>query len=202
MKVERITVGYIGENCYLAMDEESKEALIIDPGDQPEKIVDVIDNLEVHPKAILLTHGHYDHTGAMMKLREMYGIKVYANEEEEQVLKNRRLSLNSVSLEADVYIKDGSEMDIANLHFKMIATPGHTPGGACFYFENEGVLFAGDTLFCESVGRSDFEMGSESDLIRSIREKLFVLPDETLVLPGHMEPTTIGHEKIYNPFVQ
>lgn len=202
MRVEKICVGYINENCYLAIHEASMEALIIDPGSEPEKIKAKIEELNVKPQAILLTHGHYDHTGAVDELRNSYGIKVYASVDEEQVLKDRRISLNSVEVQADEYIMDGQRFCLANMNGIMLATPGHTPGGACYYFEEDGILFSGDTLFHESVGRSDFKMGSASDLIRSIKEKLLILPDDTIVLPGHMDGTTIGHEKVYNPFIQ
>lgn len=202
MRIERITVGYINENCYVIIHEASGEALIVDPGDEANRIKTQIEEWKVKPQAILLTHGHFDHTGAVEELRRCYGIKVYANEDEEQVLKDKNASLSKVFIQADEYLKDGQEMHLANLDFRMIATPGHTPGGACYYFENDGVLFSGDTLFLESVGRTDFKKGSASALIRSIVGKLFLLPDATRVYPGHMEETTIGHEKEYNPFVQ
>jgi glyoxylase-like metal-dependent hydrolase (beta-lactamase superfamily II) len=105
------------------------------------------------------------------------------------------------SLEADVYLKDGETMDIAGMHFRVITTPGHTAGSCCYYFEEAGFLLCGDTLFLESVGRTDFPTGSMSDLVRSAKEKLFLLPDDTKVYPGHGDATTIGHEKKYNPFL-
>ncbi|MGN0169906.1 MAG: MBL fold metallo-hydrolase [Lachnospiraceae bacterium] len=201
MRIESLQVGYICENCYLVIHEERKEALIIDPGDEAKRIMEKLEEGQITPVAILLTHGHYDHTGAMNALRERYGIKAYTSREERRVLEDTRLSMHSKVLHADEYWEDGHVFKLAGFTGQMIATPGHTPGGVCYYFPEEKVLFSGDSLFLESVGRTDFPEGSMQSLVRSIREKLFVLPDDVAVFPGHMEATTIGHEKAYNPFI-
>lgn len=200
MRIESVSVGYIGTNCYLACNE-NMECLIIDPGDEAERIAKKIEEMQVKPLAILLTHGHYDHTGAMNELKERFGINIYCGENEEETLENRRLSLGAHSLKADLFFKDGEKVEMGAFVFKVLETPGHTKGGVCYYFENEGVLFAGDSLFHESVGRTDLHGGAQGDLIRSLKEKIMVLPEETIVYPGHMEATTIGHEKVYNPFL-
>ncbi len=201
MKVELIHVGYMSENCYVLIDDVTKNCIIVDPGDWAENIISKILEFEATPKAILLTHGHYDHTGAVDELREHYGIKVYANKEEEQVLSNRRLHLGTKTVCPDEFFTDEQILEWEGFSIKVLHTPGHTPGGSCFYLEKEKVLFSGDTLFHESVGRTDFQGGSMAALIQGIKEKLFVLPEDVLVYPGHMEATTIGHEKQYNPFI-
>lgn len=141
----------------------------------------------------------------MNKVREHYGIKVYAGLTEKQVLHDMAMNLTSSFgmgqiFDADIYLKDGEEFETAGYHIKAIEVPGHTIGGMCYYFDKQGVLFSGDTLFCESVGRSDFPGGSASALCRGIKDKLFILPEHTKVYPGHMDETTIGNEIKYNPF--
>ncbi|MBE5905514.1 MAG: MBL fold metallo-hydrolase [Lachnospiraceae bacterium] len=201
MKIKCIPVGMIQENCYVVVNTATKEALIVDPGDWAEQISALLIEEEVTPVAILLTHGHFDHIGAVQSLREEYHIPVYADEKEEAVLSNTRLSMASFTLSADTYLQDGQELVLAGFAIKVIETPGHTPGGCCYYFPDHKVLFSGDTLFLESVGRTDFPGGSMSALIRAIKDKIFCLPDDVVVYPGHMEETSIGHEKQYNVFV-
>lgn len=201
MKIRCIPVGAIQTNCYVVINEEAKEALVIDPGEQAKDIRAFMQKQGVTPVAILLTHGHFDHTGAVEELKGSYGIPVYAAKKEKSVLSEPNLSMADYTLTADEWLEDEEKLSLAGFNLTVIATPGHTPGGCCFYFEEEKVLFSGDTLFCESVGRTDFPGGSMSALIRAIREKLFCLPDDVLVFPGHMGETNIGHEKQYNPFV-
>ncbi len=207
MKVGRVLLPAAAENCYLAINEETKESIIIDPGSAPERIVSLVAQSETTPVAILITHGHFDHAGAAATIAERYNIKVYACEEEKQTLENPDLNLSgdmyglSEVYHADYFLKDGQEMDLAGLHFKCLFTPGHTPGGCCFYFPNEGILFTGDTLFCGSVGRTDFPGGSMSKLVSAIKAKLLVLPEDTICYPGHDQPTTIADEKTYNPYL-
>lgn len=206
LKIEHLLLGQVATNCYLAMNEDTKEIIIVDPADRADRIVQKVQVMGGTPVAVLLTHGHFDHIGAAQELRDKYGISIYAMKEEAAVLASMQLNLSQMfgcplTLNADVLVKDGQELKLAGLDITVFHTPGHTQGGACYYLKEEGVLFSGDTLFCESVGRSDFPTGSMSTLVRSIKEKLLVLPEDTRVLPGHNNESTIGHEKRYNPFL-
>jgi glyoxylase-like metal-dependent hydrolase (beta-lactamase superfamily II) len=200
MRIDCVVVGPIGTNCYI-LTNDRKEALIVDPGDHMKSIVEKLDEREATPLAILITHGHFDHTGAVLKLIEKYKIPTYANILEEPVFTDKSYSMALHSIEIDNYLKDGDIVTISDFTFKMISTPGHTLGGACFYFEKEKALFSGDSLFFESVGRTDFKGGSGTELLRNLKEKIMLLPDDTDVYPGHMEFTTIGHERVNNPFL-
>ena len=205
MKIQHSVLGMCATNTYYVYDDETKRGLIVDPADSPDTIIARVDSLSLIPEAILITHGHFDHVLAMNKVREHYGIKVYAGLTEKQVLHDMAMNLTSSfgmgqTFDADIYLKDGEEFEAAGYHIRAIEVPGHTIGGMCYYFDKQGVLFSGDTLFCESVGRSDFPGGSASALCRGIKDKLFVLPEHTKVYPGHMDETTIGNEIKYNPF--
>lgn len=205
MKIQHSVLGMCATNTYYVYDDETKRGLIVDPADSPDTIIAMADSLSMIPEAILITHGHFDHVLAMNKVREHYGIKVYAGLTEKQVLHDMAMNLTSSFgmgqiFDADIYLKDGEEFETAGYHIKAIEVPGHTIGGMCYYFDKQGVLFSGDTLFCESVGRSDFPGGSASALCRGIKDKLFILPEHTKVYPGHMDETTIGNEIKYNPF--
>lgn len=204
MRVETIIVGDMSTNCYLAWDEESRRGFLVDPGAQADKIIAVCSRFQVQPEAILLTHGHFDHIMAARKLKEHFGISVYAGAGEQKLLGNSRANLSGVwaksfTMQADCTVTDKEQLQLAGMEITVLETPGHTEGGVCYYLEKEGTLFAGDTLFCESCGRTDFPGGSMFALIRSIRSKLLVLPEETAVYPGHGEETSIGYEKQHNP---
>lgn len=205
MKIQHSVLGMCATNTYYVYDDETKRGLIVDPADSPDTIIARVDSMSMIPEAVLITHGHFDHVLAMNKVREHYGIKVYAGLTEKQVLHDMAMNLTSSfgmgqTFDADIYLKDGEEFEAAGYHIRAIEVPGHTIGGMCYYFDKQGVLFSGDTLFCESVGRSDFPGGSASALCRGIKDKLFVLPEHTKVYPGHMDETTIGNEIKYNPF--
>ena len=205
MKIQHSVLGMCATNTYYVYDDETKRGLIVDPADSPDTIIAKADSLSMIPEAILITHGHFDHVLAMNKVREHYEIKVYAGLTEKQVLHDMAMHLTSSfgagqTFDADIYLKDEEEFETAGYHIKAIEVPGHTIGGMCYYFEKQKVLFSGDTLFCESVGRSDFPGGSASALCRGIKDKLFILPEQTKVYPGHMDETTIGNEIKYNPF--
>ena len=206
LKVRHLVVGAVATNCYIAENRKTKEALIIDPGDNAARIEQIIKEDGVVPVAVLLTHGHFDHAMAAQEVAEQYGIKIYAHETEKETLETPQINLSgmigrTLTFHADCYVKDGEILNLAGFEIRVLHTPGHTQGGVSYYVEKEGVLFSGDTLFCCSVGRSDFATSSTSALIRSIKEKLFLLPDETKVFPGHMGATTIGNEKVNNPYV-
>lgn len=207
MKIKKFVVSMMVTNCYVVYDEKSFEGIIIDPGAEEDKIIDFISKEKINIKAIVLTHAHFDHIGALKDLIDEYSqAPLLICEGEEIVLRNSEINLSSyygekIELKADRILKDGEEFSFSDCTFKTIHTPGHTPGGACFYFEKEKVLFSGDTLFFESIGRTDFELGSLKSLIKAINEKLIILPEDVTVYSGHGIETNIGHEKRYNPFL-
>ena len=199
-RVIRYVAGAYRTNVYLVYEEESKAAFIVDPGYEFQKIYDDIKRLELDPQYIILTHGHGDHTGGIDLLKKTYpDIKLVASLKERKFLYNRDMSMGKGGIKADMEVSDGDELKVGDIELKFISTPGHTPGGMCILMD--GVLFSGDTLFRMSVGRTDMAGGDEETLLSSIKEKLMTLPDETVVLPGHMDETTIGIERRYNPFV-
>ena len=206
MQIERFIVGMVGTNCYVVSNEETSECFLVDPGAYSDKVIAYIREHELKPQAILLTHGHFDHIMGLDGVLREFPIPVYAQEEEEILLKDASYNASvsygpAYTFSGASYIKDGQSLELAGMTIRAIHTPGHTIGGCCYYIESEHVLFSGDTLFHDSVGRTDFPTGSQSQLVRSIREKLLGLPEETVVCPGHMSETTIGHEKKYNPFL-
>lgn len=206
MKVEKFSVGILGTNCYLAIHEETKETVVIDPGGCPKKLLSHIKEEGLKPEAILLTHGHFDHIMGIDGFLEEFPMPVYVHEADKDAMNDARLNQSGTytagyTFSDAEYVKDKEKLTLAGIGFEVIHTPGHTMGCCCYYVPSEDVLFSGDTLFQNSVGRTDFENSSTSALIRSVREKLFLLPDETLVYPGHSAETTIGHEKMHNPYV-
>lgn len=206
MKIERYVLGTLGTNCYLIKNEQTKELVIVDPATCPDYMVSHIRHEGYVPKAIFLTHGHFDHVMGIEGWVREFDIPVYLHEDEKAILEDPELNLSAMFGAGYSYnrvecLKDGQELQVAGLTFQVIHTPGHTVGGCCYYAETEGILISGDTLFCQSVGRSDFPTGSMSVLVHSIKEKLFLLPGDTKVYPGHNEETGIGQEKLYNPFI-
>lgn len=206
MKIKNFTLGMMGTNCYVVQNEESKGCLIVDPGAKSEALSAYIRENGLSPEAILLTHGHFDHIMGIDSLRREYPVSVYADRKEQYVLADPNLNLSAAygggySFGDAEYVEDGQILSLAGLEIRVIETPGHTAGGCCYYIASEGVLFSGDTLFHSSVGRTDFPTGSMGTLIRSIKEKLLVLPGDTMVYPGHMEQTTIAYEAENNPFL-
>lgn len=200
LNVKQLVLGSFRANCYIVYNDAG-EALIVDPGDSYMKIKDTIVEMKLSPKAILLTHGHFDHIGAAAKLREVYGIKIYAHEDERQIMTVPDYNLSNMcgvpfGLEADVYVKGDQVIDCIGMDIKVMHTPGHTSGSCCYYFEKYSTLFSGDTLFYQSHGRYDFPTGSAKQIMESITGKLFgELSDDVVVLPGHNGDTTIGDEK-------
>ena len=206
MKIERFVLGPIETNCYVVVNEDTKECFAVDMAYCPQEYVDHIREQGYQMKALFLTHGHFDHIMGIEDFLKAFDVPVYVGREEQPLLADDRLNASSMYGYHCAYtgakaLEDGQTVECAGTEIHVIHTPGHTQGGVCYYVEKEGVLFSGDTLFCCSVGRSDFATSSTSALIRSIKEKLFLLPDETKVFPGHMGATTIGNEKVNNPYV-
>ena len=204
--IEQLVLGMVGTNTWLIKNKENGELLIVDPADESARIEEKINRMGGKPVAILLTHGHFDHMLAADDLRDEYGIPVIACAAEQQVLTDAMKNLSGSwasahVLLADQWVCDGKKLDLAGFSIEVFHTPGHTPGGASYYCAEAGCVFSGDTLFQGSVGRTDFPGGSMSAIVRSVKEKLFLLPDDTRVCPGHGDETSIGYEKKYNPFV-
>lgn len=206
IKVEQYVVGPVQTNCYFAINEDTKETLIIDPGANAGRLAEILTDKNLKPEAILLTHGHFDHAGGAAELAARFGIKIYAQEYEKETLENPALNLsgwegNESVYHADCFLKDEQEIDLAGFHIRVFYTPGHTVGGCCYYFSYQKVLFSGDTLFSMSVGRTDFPKGSMSNLIRAIKNKILPLPDDVTVYTGHNDITTVGAERMHNPYL-
>ena len=204
MKIEKIVVGPLQVNCFIAYDEDSFEALVVDPGDEAEKIIRLIEARRLKVSSIVCTHAHFDHVGAVMKLKKKTGAPVIIQKEdfelymragEQAVLWGFQIEQPS---EPDVYVVDGDEIGVGRLRFKVLHTPGHSPGGICLY--GEGVIFTGDTIFAGSVGRTDFFGGSNADLKKSF-SRIISLPPEARIFSGHGPLTTVKKEKEYNFFV-
>ena len=164
LKVRHLVVGAVATNCYIAENRKTKEALIIDPGDNAVRIEQIIKEDGVVPVAVLLTHGHFDHAMAAQEVAEQYGIKIYAHETEKETLETPQINLSgmigrTLTFHADCYVKDGAILNLAGFEIRVLHTPGHTQGGVCYYIEEEKAVFSGDTLFCQSVGRTDFPTG-------------------------------------------
>ena len=204
LDVQYRVLGAIGTNVYFLINRETGEGIVVDPADDARYIAEQSRLRGYALKAILLTHGHFDHFYAAEELRGLTGAPIYAYQDEAQVLADPFLNRSKVwaqarTLRADHLFRDGEECELAGMSFRVLHTPGHTAGSCCYYFESEGVLIAGDTLFYESYGRTDLGTGSSSAIIRSLREVLFRLPPQTKVYPGHGDFTDIAHELEYNP---
>ena len=206
MIIESLRLGSYGANCYIVGSEKSKDVIIIDPGAESNKIKKIISAKSYNPKLILLTHGHGDHIGGTKNLKKEYNIPVYIHKKDSAMLKDERLNFtkmmfrNGVSINADKLLGDGDNITLDNMKFQVLHTPGHTPGGICL--KHKKIVFTGDTLFKGSIGRTDFPGGSQEQIIKSIKEKLLVLDDDTVVYPGHEGQTTIKYEKENNPFLR
>lgn len=178
-------------NCYVIVDDETKEAMVIDPASNSEQIIEMLEILQAKLKYIFLTHCHGDHTGAVVDLQNKYGAKVLIQRKESENLQNPEITLNyyigipDIKLEEDSRIDDDDLIHLGNLEFKVIHTPGHTNGGTSLYCEKEKMLFSGDTMFRGTWGRTDLPTSSLVDIMDSITNKLLVLPDDTIVYPGH-----------------
>ncbi|WP_250227536.1 MBL fold metallo-hydrolase [Anaeropeptidivorans aminofermentans] len=208
MKVINVPVSTMFVNAYIYYDENTKEAVLIDPGKDEDKLIHALNENGLVLKAILLTHGHFDHISAVNEVIAKINVPVYAHEDEIDFLldpmenESKRLGWHAVSVKTDVVLKEGDIVKVGEGELKVIHTPGHTKGGVCYYDEKNGILFSGDSLFFESVGRSDFPYGDGKALVENLKKKIAVLPEDVKVLPGHGRATTIGHEKKMNFFLR
>lgn len=205
LKIGRMVIGAYGTNCYLVYREGRQEAIVVDPADRGEQIYEALQEKGFTVSGILLTHGHFDHIWGTKALRERSGAQIYALDAAEKLCEDDGLNVSRqagrpYTVVPDVYVRDGEEIRIADITCRVIATPGHTADSCCYYFEEAGFVVCGDTIFLESVGRTDLPTGSGGTLNRSIREKIFTLPDSVQLYPGHGDSTTVEHEKKYNPF--
>ena len=196
----------VGTNCYVVYNENTKECFVVDPAAPSAPLVEFIQTEGLQLQGILLTHGHFDHIMAVKEVKEKYQIPVYACRQEEVMLAEPTINMTAVygsacSIKPEVLLDDGQIFEAAGFSIQMFHTPGHTKGSCCYYIKDEGVLFSGDTLFCGSVGRTDFPGGSSAEIVRSLHKLVDTLPEDTEVFPGHDASTTIGYEKRYNPFV-
>ena len=206
MKIVNIPTGMLQTNTYLVCDETSRLGFIVDLGGYSKELKNIIEKNDIQIQYIVLTHGHGDHIGGVQEhLKDFPDAKVVCSRAEEKMLLDPELNEahhfgpEKVSFKPDILVDDGDTLTVGNMTMKFIMTPGHTEGGMCILIDD--VLFSGDTLFCRSIGRTDLAGGDFRTIMESIKKKLFLLPDETQVLPGHMGPTTIGFEKENNPFV-
>ena len=203
----RLVLGPVATNTYLLYDRDNRDTIIIDPSGKAEKIIQAVEDNKLKPKAILLTHGHFDHIMSADEVRRYYEIKIYGYEKEKDLFENganntsKRFSGKEFTVDVDIFFDDNTELKFLGYNFKVIHTPGHTKGSVCFYIEEEDLLISGDTLFCRSYGRCDLYSGNHDDMIESIK-KLFLLKDETLVLPGHERFTNIADEKRSNEILR
>ena len=201
MEIKVLSLGFIGVNCYLVLSEG--EAIVIDPGFYDKRIADFLSDNSDKERLILITHGHYDHIGGALKLSRETATKIAIGALENDALSDADLNLSGLfgdelePFSADILLEEGKFM-LGDLEFEIIFTPGHTKGGVCYKFGD--VVFSGDTLFCRSIGRTDFPTGDYKTLMNSI-EKLLLLPDDTKLLSGHGEMTTLGSERVNNPFL-
>lgn len=207
IKLIEACLGQMQTNCYIVGNVETKEAFVFDPGDEGNRIIEILKKEGWELSGVCLTHGHFDHIMALPYLMEQKpNLPIYLHEDEVDVLADPNLNLSSMmglnlSLKATNLVKDGEEIEILGTKVRCIHVPGHTKGGVCYYFEEEGWLIAGDTLFQRSIGRTDFPTGDLQALLHGIRTKLFGLPQETIVYAGHCPSTTIGEENKSNPFL-
>ncbi len=205
MIIKNVVVGPLEVNCFILVCEDTKEAAIVDPGGDEDEIIKAVETDALNPRFIINTHAHFDHVGAVKKIQEHFKIDFFLHKEDQFLIENLDEQSTAFGLdrvpkpEVNKSVKDGDKISLGQNVIQVIHTPGHTPGGVCYYVDNS--IFVGDTMFAGSVGRTDFPFSSHDALIKSIKEKLFPLGDGVIVYTGHGPSTTIGNEKRYNPFL-
>ncbi len=205
---EILPVGMLQCNCSVFGDETTREAMVVDPGDEIDSILEILARHSLTVKAIVITHAHIDHIGGAQKLKQATGAPVYMNQQDTELQKMLDVQATWLGIappdavEIDVAAKDGDSLLVGATQIHVLHTPGHTQGSICLWMPSEGKLVAGDTLFRDSIGRTDLPGGDGRQLLRSIHDKLLGLPGETQVIPGHGENTTIEHEKAFNYFLK
>lgn len=204
---EILPVGPLQCNCSVIADENTREAMVIDPGDDIEDILAIVSRNRLTVKQIVITHAHIDHVGGAMKLKKVTGAPILLNQNDSALLKMLDVQAAWIGMatpgpvQIDQSLGNGDKVKAGSLSADVIHTPGHTEGSICLYFAPEKKLIAGDTLFAGSIGRTDLPGGSYKKIIESLHERVLALPDETVVIPGHGELTTIGQERDSNPFL-
>ena len=205
---EILPVGMLQCNCSIFGDEQSKEAIVVDPGDDIAGIQEILSRHQLKVKAIVITHAHIDHIGGAAKLKAATGAPIYMNENDQTLYDHLDMQASWLGMETpertaiDVAAREGDKLALGSAEFQIIGTPGHTQGSISIWIPTENKLVAGDTLFRDSIGRTDLPGGNTRQILRSIADKLLVLPDEAVVIPGHGSNTTIGRERAVNPFLQ
>jgi glyoxylase-like metal-dependent hydrolase (beta-lactamase superfamily II) len=210
MEIDCLVLGLYETNCYVLREESGvSKCLVIDTGLEPNGMLEYLTAKKLQPAAVVLTHGHADHIGGVEGIKSEYPeTKIYVHRDDEHILTDGQKNLSFITgcsincPRAEVLLKDGDILDEAQIKLRVLHTPGHSPGGISLYSQDEQILFSGDTLFAGSIGRTDFPGGDMPQLVLSIKERLFILPDATVVYPGHGPKTTIGQEKKSNPFVK
>jgi hydroxyacylglutathione hydrolase len=208
MHIHTIAVGPFYSNCHLLHLPQTKDVLLIDPGDEPDILIANLTAAKAQPVAALITHAHLDHIGGLSGLYQVHPLEILLHPADLPLYRclqdqGRRFGiLFNEPPTAVRLVEDDQEIRFGNLSLRALHTPGHTPGGLCWYIPEEKILFSGDTLFAGSIGRTDLEGGDEEQLLNSIRKKLLTLPDETRIFPGHGPQTTVGRERRNNPFLR
>lgn len=201
-----LVVGPLEENCYIACDADTREALIVDPGAEAEKIIQFIKDKNILPQMIVNTHGHWDHVGAVSKLKDTFHIPFYLHQEDAKWLEEPLASYFGRSavrgLTVDHFVKDGDELTLGQHRLRVIHTPGHTQGGCVLWLVEDAIAFTGDTLFKGTVGRTDFEDGSYEAILHSVQTALKALPGECVLYPGHGPKSTMAFERVHNPYMR
>lgn len=199
MLIKKMVLGSYQENAYIIINEETREAIIIDPGDEGKSLVSYLKGLNVKLQYILLTHGHLDHVGAVDEVREAFNIPAYISEVDMKYIERRKVAFGQMK-RADFFLKEGDDLSFGNLPIKIFETPGHSKGSLSYLIDN--VLYVGDVLFQGSIGRTDLPGGEFNELISSIKDKLMKLPGNTRVMPGHGPETTLSQEKSFNIYLR